>query len=151
MNLLRTVAIAASGSLAFPSAATAAEHAVFLDAPAGLTSAAPKFAGQFQLKVQLPEGRGLARVLLDVGVNQDDAAAAARLAAGHLGEGAGGCFATISLERDASGRQILMRAQLSTEARQMVIERRGSELAVTSDNPTSKSPALVSGRSGFSG
>ena len=141
--MLRTVAIAASTSLAFPTAASAAEHAVFLNAPAELNSAAPKFAGQFQLKVQLPEGQGLARALLDVGVNQGDAAAAARLAAGHLGAGAGGCFATISIERDASGRRSLMRVQLSTEGRQMVIERRGSELAVASDNPTSKSPALV--------
>jgi hypothetical protein len=143
MKLVRTVAIAACFSLAVSSAASAAENAVFLNAPAELNSATPKFAGQFQLKVQLSEGRGLARALLDVGVNQDDAAAAARLAAGHLGAGAGGCFATVSIERDASGLQSLMRVQLSTEARQMVIERRGSELAVASDNPTSKSPALV--------
>lgn len=143
MKMLTTAAIAASATLALPSAAAAEEHPVFLNAPAKLNSAAPKFAGQFQLKVQLPDGHGLARALLDVGVNQDDAAAAARLAAGHLGAGKGGCFATISIERDASGGQSLMRVQLSTEARQMVIERHGSELAVASDNPTSKSPALV--------
>lgn len=124
-------------------AAEAAEHSTFLRAPALAQPPAAKNAAQFQLKISLPEGRGLARALLDAGVNQHDAGTAARLAAGHLGMGEGGCFATISIERNPSGGFSLMRVQLSTQARQTVIERRGSELTVAADNPTSRSPALV--------
>ena len=127
----------------FASTATAAEPAVFLNAPAETGSPAPRLAGQFQLKVQLPEGKGLARVLLDAGVNRNDAAAAARLAAGHLGAGEGGCYAKISIERSADGGFSVMRVQLTTAARQTVIERRGNRLSVASDDETSKLLPLV--------
>lgn len=129
--------------VAVPGTAAAQEHAVFLNAPAEASLPMPKFAGQFQLKLQLPEGKGLAKALLDAGVNQDDAASAARLAAGHLGAGEGGCYAKISVERSADGNLNLMRVQLTTAARQTVIERRGSKLTVASDNAISGSPALV--------
>ena len=105
--------------------------------------AAPKLAGQFQLKIQLFEGRGLARALLDAGVDQKDAAAAARVAAGHLGAGEGGCSATISIERSPGGGFSLVRVQISTAARQTVIERRGSELTIASDSPTTGALPLV--------
>lgn len=135
--------MAGSASLAFPRTAEAAEHAAFLNAPAALNSPTPKFAGQFQLALQLPEGKGLARALLDAGVTKEDAAAAARLAAGHLGAGDGGCHARISIERGAAGGFSLMRVQLTTAAREAVIERRGSELTIASDIAISGSPALV--------
>jgi hypothetical protein len=123
---------------AVPSAASAAEPANFLNAPAIGGSLAPKLAVQFQLKLRLPEGRGLARVLLDAGVSQDDAAAAARLAAGHLGAGSGGCQAMVSVERNAQGgASSVVRVQLMTDTRLTVIERRGTELTIASDTPTS--------------
>ena len=121
-----------------PGAASAAERAIFLNAPAIDGSPAPKLAVQFQLKLRLPEGRGLARLLLDAGVSQDDAAAAARLAAGHLGAGSGGCQAMVSVERNAQGgASSVVRVQLITDTRLTVIERRGTELTIASDTPTS--------------
>jgi hypothetical protein len=137
-------AVAAASSLMLPGAAGAAEHAIFLNAPAVAGPPVPKLAVQFGLKLHLPEGKGLARLLIDAGVNQDDAAAAAKLAAGHLGAGAGGCEATVSIERSADGGSFsLVRVQLSTDARQAVIERRGAELTLASDTPTSRSLRLV--------
>lgn len=103
---------------------------------------APRLGGQFQMRLQLADGR-LARALLDVGLRQEDAAAAAKLAAGHLGTGAGGCLALVSIERNASGDYSLMRVQLTTNERRAVIEWRGPELTLTSDAPIGKSPALV--------
>ena len=55
----------------------AAETATFVNAPAKAVAAPVKLAGQFQLKLHLPQGKGLARLLIDAGVAQDDAAAAA--------------------------------------------------------------------------
>src|SRR5260221_13765408 len=42
----------------------------------------PRLATLFELKLRLPQGRGLARLLLDAGVASDDAAEAAKLAPG---------------------------------------------------------------------
>lgn len=141
---IASAAIAACGLLFGSSGAIAAEQAVFLNAPAVAGSPVPKLAVQWGLKLHLPEGKGLARLLIDAGVNQDDAAVAARLAAGHLGAGDGGCEATVSIERSAgSGSFSLVRVQLSTDARQTVIERRGNELTLASDTPTSNSLRLV--------
>lgn len=135
---------AGASALATPSIAGAAEDAVFLNAPAAASSPSPKLAAQFQLKFNLPEGQGLARLLLDAGVNQDDAAKAARLAAGHMGAGVGGCSATVSIERSTGATAFdLVRVLLSSAAEQTVIERRGTELAIASATPASKSPRFV--------
>ena len=137
-------ALAVAASCAVPGAASAAEHAIFLNAPAIGGSPAAKLAVQFQLKLRLPEGRGLARLLLDAGVSQDDAAAAARLAAGHLGAGSGGCQAMVSVERNAEGGAAsVVRVQLITDTRLTVIERRGTELTIASDTPTSSALRFV--------
>src|SRR6476661_4323299 len=79
--------------------ADAAETARLIYAPAPVAEPAPKLAAQFELKLVLREGKGLARQLLDAGIDQKDAAAAARLAAGHLGDGASDCFAKVSVVR----------------------------------------------------
>lgn len=137
-------AVVGSATLFCSSGAIAAEHAIFLNAPAAAGAPVPKLAAQFHLKLHLPEGKGLARLLLDAGVNPEDAAAAAKLAAGHLGAGAGGCEATVSIERGANGGTFsLVRVQLSTDTRQAVIERHGAELTLASDTPTSRSLRLV--------
>jgi hypothetical protein len=133
--------LAVAASCAWCAAAGAAsplERAIFLNAPAIGGSPAAKLAVQFQLKLRLPEGRGLARLLLDAGVGQEDAATAARLAAGHLGAGSGGCQAMVSVERNAQGgASSVVRVQLITDTRLTVIERRGTELTIASDTPAS--------------
>ncbi len=127
-----------------PSAAFASERAHFLNAPATATAPAPNLAVQYELKLRLPDGRGLARLLLDAGVDSDDAAAAARLAAGHMGAGLGGCDVQVSISRGAGGTGFrLVRATLMTTARQTVIERRGAELTIASEITARTFPRLV--------
>jgi hypothetical protein len=134
----------AIGILLMPDVAGAAETAKFLNAPASAVAPAAKLAVQFELQIRLPQGKGLARQLLDAGVDQDDAAAAARLAAGHLGDESSGCFAKVSITRDsANDASRLVRVMLTTEVDQTVIERRGNELAVASQTVTRKFPRLV--------
>jgi hypothetical protein len=138
---LRTVAVVASF---IPVAAYAGETAQFLNAPAAAAAPAVKLAAEYELTLRLPEGRGLARLLLDSGVDKNDAAAAARLAAGHMGDKAGGCDVQVFISKAADGGGAkLVRATLMTAAGQTVIERRGADLAIASETATSKSPRLV--------
>ena len=136
--------LASTAAFAGAQPVVAAETAHFLNAP--VTAAAPpvRLAVQYELKLNLPEGRGLARVLVEAGVSQADAAAAARLAAGHLGEDIGGCQAKVSVSRTSDGRGFaLERVTLFTNADQTVIERRRGELAVASTTTNRKYPRLV--------
>lgn len=138
------VAIFIVGGALAPAAARAGETARFLNAPAAIAQHSPKLAVQFELKLHLAEGRGLAKSLMDAGVGDEDAAAAARLAAGHLGDGAGGCFAKVSIARDsAAGPFSLVRITLMTAADQTVIERRESGLSIASQAPNRRFPRLV--------
>ena len=83
----------------------------------------------FELELRLPEGRGLARLLLQAGVDCYDAAAAARLAAGHLGDEIGGCEAKVTISRSLEGGGLrLERVMLLTQAAQTIIERRQAQL-----------------------
>ena len=132
----------AVSTLAFPSGAAAEQAPSPLNAIARPGMGAPKLAGQFQLRLRVADGR-VARALLDAGVRQEDAAAVAKLAAGHLGSGPGGCEALVSIERTPTGDYSLMRVQLTTDTRRAVIEWRGSELILTSDAPLRTSPALA--------
>lgn len=134
--------LAAIASLSATGAAEAAEHATFLNAPAPDGPLPAKSAAQFQLRMRLADGR-LARALLDVGVRQQDAAAAAKVAAGHLGTESGGCDALVSIERNPDGTYSLMRVQLATDTRRAVIEWRGTDMVLASDTSISKSPPLV--------
>lgn len=116
-----------------PSVAQAEERLTFLLAPSTAPAPAPKLAAQYQLKLRLPQGRGLARLLLDSGVDRDDAAAAALLSAGHLGDGEGGCDVQVSISRAADGTgSRLVRVMLVTGTARTVIERRGAELTIAS-------------------
>jgi hypothetical protein len=131
-------------SLLAAATAGAAEMARFLNAPAEARLSSPKLAVQFELKLRLPEGRGLARLLLDAGVSKNDAAAAAQIAAGHMGDGSGGCFAKVSIARDfSSGAFNVVRVMLSTDDDQTVIERRGADLTIASRSATRKFPHLT--------
>jgi hypothetical protein len=139
-----SIAIAAIAASLASTSAVAAEHAVFLNAPASMAAPSAKFAAQFELQLSLPQGQGIARQLIDAGVSQDDAAAAAKLAAGHMGAGAGGCTAKVSIEQTSGVKGFsLMRVQLTTASSQTVIERRDGALTIASDTPTTNSPNLV--------
>jgi hypothetical protein len=140
--ILETGILATALAVAQP--AVASETAQFLNAPVTAATPSVRLAVQYELKLNLPEGRGLARMLLDAGVSQDDAAAAARLAAGHLGEDIGGCQAKVSVSRMSDGRGFaLERVTLFTNADQTVIERRRGELTIASTTANRKYPRLV--------
>lgn len=123
--------------------ATAGETARFMNAPVTAAQTSPRLAVQLELKLRLPQGRGLARLLLDAGVDRADAATAARLAAGHLGDGQGGCDVQVSVVSDGRGALKLVRAIVMTQVDRTVIERRGAELEVASASPVRMSPRLV--------
>ena len=143
MTVRRLSALGAAALLA-SSAAHAGETARFLNAPASAAAPAVKLAVQYDLKLRLPQGRGLARLLLDAGVDRDNAASAARLAAGHLGDGSGGCDVQVSITKAAgNGGFKLVRATLMTNAGRTVIERRGAELTIASESATRTGPRLV--------
>src|SRR5438874_2559577 len=144
ISVRQTRALAAVAILFVPAIAHAGETAQFLNAPAAIAAPVPKLAVEYELKLRLPEGSGLARLLLDAGVARDDAAAVARLAAGHVGSGLGGCDVKIAISKAADGNGLrLVRAMLMTEAGQTVIERRGAELTIASQTVTRKFPRLV--------
>jgi hypothetical protein len=119
-------------------AATASAEAQPAPAPAVVTTAlpAPRLATVFEFKVSLPEGKGLARVLLDAGVGSDDAAQAARLAAGHC-DSTGGCNAKISISHQLGAGIQIERLVLADASGQTVIERRNGRLAL---NPHAVAP-----------
>jgi hypothetical protein len=132
MQLTRIPAgvILASALLLTPGTASAADLSV-VRIPVVTSPAPTRTAGVFELGLRLPEGRGLARLLLDAGIDRDDAAAAARLGAGHLGDGLGGCSAKVTVSRSLDGRSFrLERVVLQSAAGQAVMERRGGELAL---------------------
>jgi hypothetical protein len=136
--------LAAAAALALPGLASAAGLPLILNAPAAAAAPAPKLAAQYELQLRLPEGRGLARLLLDAGVDRDDAAAAARLAAGHMGDGMGGCDAKVSISKAVGGNGFrLVRVSLLTAAGETDIERRGANLEIASQATARKSPRLV--------
>lgn len=100
--------------------------------PASPKPLAPALANLFEVKFRLPAGRGLARYLLEIGVDQKDAAEAARLAAGHLGDGAGDCLAKVAISRPLTGAGLTIeRVTLVTQSQQTVIDRRDGDLVVT--------------------
>ena len=141
----RALACAVAGlAVLLPSAALAEETAHFLNAPAKVGAPTPRLAVQYELKLRLPEGRGLARLLIDAGVDQGDAAEAAKLAAGHLGSGVGGCDVQVSISRNlGSSAFSLVRATLLTAADRTVIEKHGSELTIASETAARAFPRLI--------
>jgi hypothetical protein len=144
-NLARLSASALAFTLLLaPGAGVAENLAPMFHAPSAKVPSKPKLAVLFALKLRLPQGRGLARLLLDAGINRDDAAAVARLAAGHLGDGAGGCDATAEVSQGMDGTGLrLERVELQTQAGRTTIERREGELTVASQQSAGKNPRLV--------
>lgn len=136
--------LAAAGIAAVHGAAQAESQAAFVRAPLTLAAPAPELALMVALKVQLPLGRGLAAQLLQAGVDQNDAAAAARIAAGHLGDGSGGCSAKIEISRPVGATAFRVeRVELTTNGQRTVIERRQGQLSLASTSGLSRSLPLV--------
>jgi hypothetical protein len=124
--------------------ASAAELPLIPAMPSTKAAPEPNAAIVYALKLRLPEGQGLARMLIQAGVTQADAAAAAKLAAGHLGDGQGGCDAKIEISRSLDGSSYtLARAVLLTASGQTTIERRAGELTVASQQRTTTAVRLV--------
>lgn len=123
-----TMSVCVLGLVAAP--ATAAEAPPFVRAPTVSTDSPLILAAMFHTTIQLPEGRGIAKALMELGVTAGDAAEAARLAASHLGEGQGGCTAKIEISRADNGQESLRRLVLSTAGDQTIIERRGEKLSL---------------------
>jgi hypothetical protein len=140
-----TTALIACAATALPvRPANAADLPIIRAMPETKVSPPTKVAVLFAFTVHLPEGRGLARALLDLGVDRDDAAAAAKIAAGHLGDGDGGCDAKIEISRviSASGYK-LERVSLVTQASQSTIERRSGELTLTGERASRATARIV--------
>jgi hypothetical protein len=136
--------ILAAVALALHSGALAEERAALVSTPMSVAPPSPKLAMVFTLKLRLPEGRGLAASLLQAGVDQADAAAAARIAAGHLGDGTGGCSAKIEISKPVGTTGFrLERVELTTGAARTVIERRKGELSLASANAISRNSSLI--------
>ncbi len=125
------IAAALCGTVAAAASAEPAPTAL----PAVVTHAAPapRLATVFELKLRLPQGRGLARLLLDAGVASEDAAEAARIAAGHC-DPVGGCDAKVAISRQLDSNLRVERVVLVSASGQTVIERRDGRLAL---NPAS--------------
>jgi hypothetical protein len=138
-----TISMAFASFLPTSGTALAAELAMIPAIPSNAPPR-PSSAVLYALKLRLPEGQGLARMLMQAGVSQADAAAAARLAAGHLGNGAGGCDAKVEISGAlGGGGYSLQRAVLLTSTGETIIERRAGELTVASQKTTTSTARLV--------
>lgn len=92
----------------------------------------------YALKLRLPHGEGLARMLIQAGVDQSDAAIVAKLAAGHLGVDAGGCDAKVEMSNALSGAGYrLSRVVLLTSKSETTIERRDGQLTIAGQSAAS--------------
>src|SRR5690242_11528905 len=69
--------------------------------PAAAASTPPPTvrAATFEVRLNLPEGRWLARQLIELGIADEDAGEAAKLAVGHLGQDRGGCVAKVAISK----------------------------------------------------
>src|SRR5437868_1534019 len=126
------LALALCGSLA--SAAHAGPAPVL---PAIVTGASPtpRQATIFEIKFRLPEGQGIAALLVDAGIGSADATEAAKLAAGRC-TGLGGCAATVAISRQLASGLRVERLVLVGQSGQTVIERRNGRLALNPDAVT---------------
>lgn len=129
----------ALGLLIAPGATSAADLPPPIPVPVTQPPPLSRLAGVFELQLRLPEGRGLAKALLQMGVDREDAAMAARLAAGHLGDGLGGCQVKVAISRPIEGRGYRLEGLvLTTQAERTSIMRRGGSLELI---PAAKGPA----------
>jgi hypothetical protein len=143
--VLRRLPIILAAALCGTAAAAASAEQAPPAVPAVVTSAvpAPRLATVFELKLRLPQGRGLARLLLDAGVASDDAGQAAKLAAGRC-DPIGACDAKVAMSRQLGSGLRVERIVLMSASGQTVIERRDGRLAPNPAAVTStKAAALI--------
>jgi hypothetical protein len=136
------IILLAAAAISLPQVARADQPPPFLRAPAAAAVPAVSLAVDYEIKFRLLPGRDLANLLVDAGVNVDDAAAADRLATGH---DRGGCYVTISLTKGSATDGLrLQRVTLLTETVRTVMERRHGELTISATGArTAKRSGLV--------
>lgn len=133
-----------AGLASLPAWAAGGGQSHFLNAPLSHARPSIELAVQSEWSIRLPDGKGIARALIDNGVSQADAAAAAKLAAGHLGQDFGGCTAKVAYSRSSDGSAVRVeRIKIYTLTSQTVIERRLGELVIASQTATGRSVRLV--------
>lgn len=127
-----TFGASALALLCFAAAARAQPNALsFYHLPARDHSTAALRAATFEVALQLPDGRWLARQLIELGVSDLDAGEAAKLAVGHLGQDSGGCTAKVVISQPVGGDSLqLDRLTLVTATDQTVLERRNGILSL---------------------
>jgi hypothetical protein len=145
MNSKFLASIAALSSLlGAAESACASETARFLNAPASAIAPAAASAVQYELDLRLRGSSGFMQVLLEAGIDRDDVANASRLASDQLRHDSSRCDVKVSISRPI-GRDAfrLVRVMLTSEAGQIVIERRGADLVLASKAAARKFPRLV--------
>ena len=104
-----------------------------------------RLAVQYELKLTIPARGDLSQMLRDANIDEKDAVVADRLAVTDRADGAGTCYAKISVTKAVKGDRFrLVRVLLiMPDGRQTVIERRGADMMVASKTPVRKSLRLV--------
>lgn len=123
-----------TAAAALMSAWPAADALPLVKAPAPIAAPSVTLAVTYEMKLQLHEGRGLARQLIDSGIDQDDAAAAAKLGSSYMSKAKGGCSAKVAATRLPGVDALrLTRVTFYAGSKIIVMERRDGKLAVTSE------------------
>jgi hypothetical protein len=127
---VRTLTTVAALMSAWP----AAGALPLINAPAPIGAPSITLAVTYEMELQLPEGRGLARQLIDSGIDQNDAAAAAKLGSSYMAQGKGSCSAKVAATRLPGVDTLrLTRVTLYTASKIVVMERRDGKLSVASE------------------
>ena len=139
---LRAICLFAAAAPGAP--ALAEDGPPFVTAPAASQPAPVSLAVSYELEFRLTSDMTIAELLLQTGVNPDDATAADKLSAGHDG-GSSGCFVRIAITKPLGATEYrLQRLTLITASIQTVMERRSGALAISSSgNPDKRLHTLV--------
>lgn len=133
--------LAVASALMAPGVARAAELRPLVLAPAPQNAPPVVLAVSFEMKLYLRDGKDLADLLLEAGVDKGDTAAAAELALDRIKPGTGS-FVRLSVSRSAENVGLrLQRLTIVDETDQTVVERRQGKLKITaSGRKAAKSP-----------
>jgi hypothetical protein len=117
----------------------------FLDAPAHGETPKVTMAVVLEMKLHVTDSSALTALLVQAGLSAEDADAAAQLASKDTQLAKGPCDLKIAVSKQfASAEFRLERMTVWTATRQTVIERRGSELAITAGaGGPRKSPPII--------
>lgn len=138
MNRISLLAICLTAAAAFSGPVLAEEGPPLVRTPAALQPAPVSLAVSYELKFRLTPDMTIAELLLQTGVNAEDATAADKLSAGHDG-GSTGCFVRIAITKPLGATEYrLQRLTLITASSQTVMERRSGAVAISSTGSPDK-------------